>query len=303
MISILVTGAHGFLGRNTCKKFNKSDCYIVGIGHGDWENEDYKNYGISEWLKADINFNNLKSLNREFDIIIHCAGSGSVSQSITTPETDFKKTVDTILSVLEYTRLYNKNAKIIYPSSAAVYGSKENKPINELDTLYPVSPYGFHKKIAEELCESYSKNFNVKVAILRFYSIYGIGLKKQLIWDACNKFYKSNYVEFYGTGEETRDWLNIIDAVNFIWYISQKEYKFEILNAGSGNKTKISEVLKLISNYFDNKNFYFNNLEREGDPKYYHADISKALKLGWKPKILLDEGILNYVNWFKLNND
>jgi len=223
-----------------------------------------------------------------------------VSDSVAHPHEDFDNTVNTLLATLEYIRLYNKKAKLIYPSSAAVYGLKKDRPIKENHKLNPVSPYGFHKEIAEELITSYHKNFKVKAGIIRFFSLYGNGLKKQLLWDACNKFSASGKeVTFFGTGEETRDWIHIDDAVRLIFEVSKNNRNFLLLNGASGERVMISEVINLIAREFEDKKVVFNGESRKGDPKYYHADIKKAVSIGWQPDISFKNGIKDYVNWFR----
>jgi nucleoside-diphosphate-sugar epimerase/glycosyltransferase involved in cell wall biosynthesis/ADP-heptose:LPS heptosyltransferase/GT2 family glycosyltransferase len=302
--TILITGAHGFVGRNAAKFFHDSGYYVVGIGHGKWPTENHKDFGIDKWKEADITLGNLEETGKDFDIILHCAGGSLVSYSVNHPFEEFDKTVISLAAVLEYMRLHNREAKLIYPSSAAVYGSKKNKPIKETYELNPISPYGFHKRIAEELIESYHNNFNIKAAIVRFFSIYGKGLKKQLLWDACNKFnLDDKEVIFFGTGEETRDWINIEDAVRLIHKLTKSDKDFEIVNGASGIKVTIKEVLNLMAEEFSNRKVLFSGNFREGDPRYYHADPKKAFETGWRPDISLKKGIKEYVQWYKSKKD
>src|SRR4030095_13057401 len=78
-------------------------------------------------------------------------------------------------------------AILIYPSSAAVYGVVKQAPIGESSPIAPVSPYGLHKAMAEELCSTQSKHFGLRCAIVRFFSVYGPGSRKQLLWDLAQK--------------------------------------------------------------------------------------------------------------------
>lgn len=298
---VLITGAFGFLGRNTCKHFKNNGYEVFGISFGKWKHGEEKKWGIDNWRTDEVNLKNLSEYSTDFDLIIHCAGGSSVGYSISNPYDDFRLTVDSTAAILEFMRLSCQKSRLIYPSSAAVYGEKSNKLIMEDASLDPVSPYGFNKKIAEEMCESYSKNFGLNVSIVRFFSLYGVGLKKQLLWDACEKISKEKARAcFFGTGKETRDWLNVQDAASLFFAISKSKNKFEILNGASGEKTEIKKILEMLSKYYDtNVQISFNNEERAGDPKFYHADISKAKKLGWLPKINLENGLAEYVNFYK----
>lgn len=300
MMKVLVTGAHGFVGRNAALQFKQNGCNVTGIGLGRWAEESFRDFGIDAWIEADLTLDSLRKLKADFDVIVHCAGSSSVGFSLSSPMEDFQKTVDTTLYVLEYMRLHVKDCRLIYPSSAAVYGAKDDRPISEDDAISPVSPYGYHKMMAEELCESYSENFDLKVAIIRFFSLYGSGLKKQLLWDACNKFSAgTREVDFYGTGEETRDWMHIEDAVRLMQRISRSEEKFNIFNGGAGKRVTVREILELTAKEFgNNQTILFNGTAKKGDPRFYLADMSRAGALNWKAKVSLEEGIKDYVRWF-----
>lgn len=298
---ILITGAHGFLGRNCSLFFKKNGYRVIGIGHGKWQDSNFTQYGIDIWKERDVNFKNLSEIKQKFNLIIHCAGGGSIEFSMKNPAQDFQKTVITTLSVLEYMRLFQKEAKLILPSSVAVYGDSKGKKIKEDDSLQPISCYGYHKKIAETLCESYSQKFGLKIIIIRFFSLYGRGLKKQLLWDACMKFKKNKKTaEFFGSGLETRDWLHIDDAVNLIYKSTKTDSKFVIYNGASGKSYCIKYMIRLLTKEFDyHGNIVFSKNKTIGKPKYCLADVSKVRLLNWKPYINLDIGIKNYVNWFR----
>lgn len=304
---VLITGAYGFLGRYTAKSFHDAGYRVSGIGHGKWHKYEYSQWGIQDWYETTITFESLININEVFDIIVHCGGSGSVAFSYQNPYEDFQKSVQSTLSLLEYIRLTGKPCHFIYPSSPAVQGELGDKKIVEDDPSNPVSPYGFHKKAAEELCLSYNKNFDIKVSIIRYFSIYGVGLQKQLLWDACLKIKQAiNEVTFFGTGEETRDWLYVKDAASLILSIAQNDVeKINIINGGTGIKTTVRDTIDLLVKLYDKKvNVKFNQIVKPGDPRFYHADISKAHNLGWAPTINLDEGLKQYLIFFKnLIND
>ena len=302
MKRVLVTGAYGFLGRYTSRKFNLEGYQVTAMGHGKWYPEEYSKWGIDVWVESTITFETLININKEFDVIVHCGGSGSVGYSESNPYEDFQKSVQSTLSILEYIRLRCPNCKFIYPSSVAVQGNLPDQPITEDIISNPISPYGFHKKIAEELCLSYNINFKLNVGIIRFFSIYGAGLQKQLLYDACKKIDNCNGqdVVFWGTGKETRDWIHVEDAVSLIYYMSENVRGLDIVNGGSGRRVEIAEVLDLIKAEFDaNVTIGFNNEIRLGDPKYFWADLSRSLNYDWQPKMELSEGIANFVEFYK----
>lgn len=300
--SILITGAHGFIGSNAALFFSKKGFNVIGAGHSR-NTYDIKKNVFDEWIEGDITLKLLSKIKKEFYVIIHCAGSSSVSNSFINPKKDYEMTVKTTHAVLEYMKKYNPTAKLIYPSSAAVYGITNKKAIKETKPYNPISPYGRHKKIAEELCKSYHHSFNLQINIIRFFSLYGINLKKQLLFDACQKISsKQSTITFYGTGNETRDFLNIKDALDLIMLIMKKNNKFLIINGGSGKSTSVKQVIKLLLTYFNTeKKVVFNGIEKPGDPKHYMADISNIKKLNWLPRLTIEESLKEYVAWFKKN--
>jgi UDP-glucose 4-epimerase len=293
----LITGINGFLGSHCAKYFSKIGWQIYGIDPSVTKSSKY----INSFYNEELNFDLLKKIDRKYDLIVHCAGSGSVDFSKSFPYEDFNKNVLPLLSVLEYMRLYNPEAKLIFPSSAAVYGSKDDKPLKETEILKPISPYGFHKRISEELSESYFHNFDLNILIIRFFSLYGDGLKKQLLWDACNKMISNkNKIIFSGTGEETRDWIHIDDAVSLIFSFYLNGGNFEIINGGSGIRSTVRETVTTIAEEMSVKQpILFDGTIREGDPRHYLADISKASSFDWTPAKNFNQGIRDYIHWFK----
>ncbi|MCF8069583.1 MAG: NAD(P)-dependent oxidoreductase [Desulfobacterales bacterium] len=303
MKRILVTGAYGFLGRHTASLFKQKGCTVVGIGHGHWGFENPEDFGIDEWIEADIDQVGLSHITGHIDCVIHCAGGSSVGASIKHPFRELQRTVESTVNVLEFLRTKHPCAKLIYPSSAAVYGNQPDVPLPEDYKIVPFSPYGFYKKIVEDLCESYARNFGISSVIIRFFSVYGAGLQKQLLWDGCNKLSSGKEaVSFYGTGNETRDWLHVKDAAKLIYLLSNSPRKFEIVNGGSGIRIAIKEILSLLSIELQTStNMQMGNENRPGDPKHYWADISKAQKLGWEPHFKIEDGLREYVQWFTLH--
>jgi UDP-glucose 4-epimerase len=298
--TILVTGGFGFLGRAIARKFKQLDFRVVGIGRGHWAPEEARAHGFDLWLNAGVTLSGLMTFKEEFELIAHCAGNGSVGYSLTNPLQDFGKTVQSTADLLEFVRLKGSIALVIYPSSAGVYGAKPDLPIREIDELDPISPYGTHKRVAEELLASYSRSFGVNVAVIRFFSIYGPGLTKQLLWDASVKLRDAarSPAIFWGTGEETRDWIFSEDAAELVAAVSKHRHAFTVLNGACGVRTTVNETLLELCDALDIKgDFSFNNVVREGDPRFYHADVSRSAALGWKPEVPLSNGIERYVKW------
>jgi UDP-glucose 4-epimerase len=298
--NLLVTGGVGFLGRAITNYYKSMGWRVVGIGNGDLQSANVSAQGFDRWQSGGISVARLQALEEVFDLVVHCAGNGSVQYGNDHPLQDFRRTVEGTAELLEYVRITSPNATVVYPSSAAVYGAKADAPISEDDKLNPISTYGYSKQMAELLCESYSRIYGLNVRVVRFFSIYGEGLRKQLIWDACNKISNSTgCVEFSGTGEETRDFIHVDDACELINAVAQSPEKFCIVNGATGSRVTTRFLLNQLRDRLNkNVDVVFTGSIRRGDPRFYHANIEKATKQNWCHSISLEEGLEGYVAWF-----
>jgi UDP-glucose 4-epimerase len=297
-VTVLITGAAGFIGRHVAAEYAKRGMRVIGMGRGDWS--DWREYGISEWRCGEITLDTLVEWGGVPEVIVHCAGGASVGFSVENPAVDFDLTVRTTSHVLEYIRLYTPSTCLVYPSSAAVYGQVKTLPITEDAALSPMSAYGTHKLMAEILCQLYSQQFDLSIAIVRLFSIYGTGLRKQLLWDACRKFEQGGS-EFFGTGEEIRDWLHIDDVAKLFITAAQNATSLcPIVNAGAGLGVSVKDILEQVSEQIGlGIKPTFSSQAKAGDPNAYIADISKTRDWNWEPKINWREGVIAYVDWYK----
>jgi UDP-glucose 4-epimerase len=299
MSTILVTGANGFLGRHVCRIAARQGHRVIGIGHGDWVEETWRQWGLSVWHELDVTLASLVAHAGAPDLVVHCAGSSSVGFSFENPAQDFDRTVQTTVEVLEYIRTSAPETALVYPSSAAVYGRVAALPINEENPLDPISPYGVHKKMAEDLCRSYGENFGVRVAIVRLFSAYGVELRKQLLWDACRKAVAGD-LRFAGSGRETRDWVNAEDAAKLLLIAGDHAGPdAPAVNGASGHEVAIETILGVLFDALETTGRpEFNGSQRAGDPERYAGDPSRALAWGWTPERPWQDGVREYAQWF-----
>ena len=295
----LVTGAHGFLGRHVARALAEAGWRVAGIGHGDWTVAAQRSFGIAEWREADITPDALAGLG-DPELIVHCAGGGSVAASLADPPGDFARTVATTAAVLDFARRQARPPRIVYPSSPAVHGAGAGGSAREDAALKPISPYGLHKKMAEDLCRFHAAQYGIPVAVVRLFSVYGAGLRKQLLWDACNKIAADNAV-FAGTGDEVRDWLHIDDAAALLLRAAEKAGPAcPTVDGGTGIGTPNRAVLQSLCALLDRGDApSFSGASRAGDPPRYVADLTAARRWGWEPRRALADGLQLYVRWFK----
>lgn len=300
--SVLVTGAHGFIGRHVCRTLATRGFEVRALGHGAWSESEVAGWGISRWLEADITFESLAQAagGERLDALIHCAGSGSVAFSYSTPFEDYQRSVSTVAILLEYLRRSGAGrTRAVIASSAAVYGDQGDVDLAESSACSPISPYGFTKRAAEELCRSYSRFFGLEVSIVRLFSVYGEGLRKQLLWDGLNKLGRGD-AHFFGTGHELRDWVHVDDAAQLLCTAAcAPQANFEIYNGGNQKATTREVLSQLASVLGAGIEPSFNGQTHTGNPRRLTSDSGHARRqLGWKPRITLEEGLSRYVAWF-----
>jgi UDP-glucose 4-epimerase len=298
----LVTGACGFIGRHAARRLAREGWEVRGLGHGRFDAAERERWGLREFISADVTLASLGAGGWKPDLLVHCAGGSTVGYSLQHPHEDFERTVATTAAVLEYARTRATAARVVFLSSAAVYGEAGNAPLPEDARLAPVSPYGVHKRIGEELCRLYGAHFGLRLLVIRFFSVYGAGMRKQLLWDASNRLRVGDAV-FGGTGGELRDWLNVEDAAALIVRAQAlAAADCPVINGGTGAGVAVAEILRALSAGLGARDApRFSGERRAGDPVALVADNSRALAAGWRPRVDWREGVREYAAWHLQN--
>lgn len=311
MANIWITGTRGFIGRYLALWLKKQGHKVTGIGHGTWSAIDAKHWGVSYWLEGEINITNLRSLQYATtvpDIIYHLAGGASVSVAINAPLKDFFRTVASTAELLEWMRIDAPTACLIAVSSAAVYGSGHQGSISEDTHLHPYSPYGYHKLLMEQLCRSYSASYGLHSVVARLFSVYGNNLRKQLLWDICNRLSAGETtIVLGGSGDELRDWTDVRDVVRALALLpSITTPEALAVNVGSGLATSVHDVASLVLNAWESPNKHklcFSQQARLGDPFSLVANSKRLSDIGFAWEVPIAQGIEDYVKWFKSQRD
>jgi UDP-glucose 4-epimerase len=303
-----VTGAKGFVGGYLARELANSGHEVHGIGHGSLEDPDKRRLGLQVWLNGEIDATNLNALAVRSGLpttVYHLAGGSSVGLSISQAYEDFFRTVVSTARLLEWLRTSAPECRLISVSSAAVYGESHKGPIAEDGLTLPMSPYGQHKLMMEQLCRSYAVTFGLRSTVVRLFSVYGPNLRKQLLWDLCSRLNGGEQTLILGgTGRERRDWTDVRDVARLLvklvdWPQSEP---FQIINGGSGIATSVAEIAELLTKSWGGDiAVKFSGLVRAGDPFSLIAEPALVHAMGFAWQVPVAKGISDYVRWFRGN--
>jgi UDP-glucose 4-epimerase len=294
-MNVLIIGSKGFIGSHLLTYY-RSQPHIAVYGADvvvDYREENY--FQVS----ADNSDFKALFLEKQFSLCVNCSGAASVPDSLENPARDFALNTHNVQKILEAIRRITPKCRFINLSSAAVYGNPESLPICEDQSLQPVSPYGYHKLYAEQLCEEYYRFFGIATCSIRIFSAYGEGLYKQLFYDLYQKASSGEEVNLFGTGKESRDFIHVTDIVRVIDLVSEKgDFAGDTVNVANGQEEYIDTVVNLFySNFTKQVDYVFSGQGRKGDPSNWVADISVIKKLGYAPSIGLEQGLARYYQW------
>jgi dTDP-glucose 4,6-dehydratase/UDP-glucose 4-epimerase len=292
-MKILIVGSKGFIGSHCISHFSELGYKTIGCDVHQVEEENYIN------IKS-IDLNQLFA-DHQFDFCINAAGSAHVNYSFEFPEKDFELNVSLVIKLLGAIKNNSPKCKFVNFSSAAVYGNPSFLPVIENSQTNPLSPYGYHKLLSENLLLEYCRFFKLQTASLRVFSAYGEGLKKQLFWDLYNKSLGSEELRLFGTGFESRDFIYVHDLIMAVHAIIKKgEFRGEVYNIGNGEEILIKDAVSIFLNEMGwNKKVIFSGEEKVGDPVNWKADIQKIKTLGYRRNYNFVDGLKKQCEWLK----
>lgn len=301
MNKVLVTGSSGFLGGYIAREFLQQGWQVALV-------DQYRNPEMDPSLQivtsllSDEAENAISDL--QPDLVVHAAGTASVQNSLANADQDFAGSVMLTQRLLSLLQRRTPKSKVIFLSSAAVYGNPKKLPVSEDDAIAPISPYGFNKYMSELLIELYVRVYHLQACSVRIFSAYGSGLRKQLFWDICNKVKSDHAVTLMGTGNEERDMIHVLDISRAIHLLATKAvFQGENYNLGSGIPTSIRELAKTLIDNFGDIPLTFSGQSRPGDPLHWQADVSRLSNLGFACEVGIKEGLAQYAEWFRSLNE
>lgn len=299
MKTVLITGVTGFLGRYIARQFAQAGWIVGGIGTRPPENAPRQD--LSHYYQLILPSPELAAIIQQLqpNVCIHCAGRASVELSVSDPTSDFQASVSMTFQLLDTLRIYAPTCHLIYLSSAAVYGNPTIIPIAESQITSPISPYGFHKLMGEQLCLEFFRVYQLPTTIARIFSAYGVGLRRQVVWDICQKVMTQTRITLYGTGQESRDFIHGLDVANAMLVLTEcSAGQANIFNLSTGEETKIQDLVKLIVAKVNPEiEINFDGNLPLGIPSNWEADILKIRQLGFEPRVNLEKGLDSFVKW------
>lgn len=306
---VLITGASGFLGRHLVKLCLIQGFTVVGIDR----NPQPVGLKFIKYINSPINEVDWNQLLTEYKpyCCFHLAASASVSASIADPFGDFSRVLPSTARLLHSIANCSPQSKFIFFSSAALYGNPTHLPIAEDALVQPISPYGVHKHVAEQLIYSIGGCYGINTVCLRIFSAYGEGLRRQIFFDLYKKLKLAEdsgekTVSLFGTGFESRDFIHGQDVARAALAIALNLdlNGHTVFNVGSGVETIISDAVNEFIDILGLKvTILFDGQVRPGDPRNWKADVSKLESIGFKSEITLRNGLIRYKDWLRLNID
>ena len=313
-MNFLVTGGAGFIGCHVCER-------LLREGHAVWVLDDLNDFYDPKIKQA--NLRDLQSAAKpftfargdltdravvdelvgsvRFDQIIHLAARAGVRPSLEQPALYQRVNVEGTVNLLEAARR-NGVTKIILASSSSVYGVNSKVPFSESDPIFsPISPYAASKLACEALGHAYHHVYGLDIVLLRFFTVYGPRQRPDL---AIHKFARlmsaGKPIPVFGDGSSARDYTYVGDAVDGVMACMRKEFGYEIFNLGESQTVPLSRLIELLEKHLGRKAIIDRQPPQPGDVPITFADISKAQKkLGYHPRVKIEEGIPLFVEWFR----
>jgi UDP-glucuronate 4-epimerase len=312
-MNFLVTGGAGFIGSHVCER-------LLNAGHAVWAFDDLNTFYDPAIKKR--NLAELRALNKfftfvegdisergaldvlferaRFDQVIHLAARAGVRPSLLEPAFYQRVNVEGTTNVLEAARTRDVK-KITIASSSSVYGVNARVPFGEDDPIFSaISPYAASKLACEALGHVYHHVYGMDVAMLRFFTVYGPRQRPDL---AIHKFAQlitaGKPIPVFGDGSTARDYTYVTDTVDGVIACTEHEFGFEIFNLGESQTVKLHYLIELLEKSLGKKAVINRQPVQPGDVPITFANIEKARKkLGYNPRVKIEEGIPKFVEWF-----
>lgn len=306
----LVTGGAGFIGSTLTNYLTKEHQVVVvdDLSMGKKENLD-KTDNLT-FIEGSVTNPELMSkvlTDYKFDYIFHLAAIASVADSVARPVETHQVNFDSVLFMLEQIRQKQAQLKrLVFSSSAAVYGDEPTLPKAEESVIRPLTPYAIDKFAAEKYVVDYYHLYNVPTSAVRFFNVYGPNQNPSspysgvisILVDRYKKLLAGNSSSFtmFGDGQQSRDFVFIEDVIQALLLVAESEESLgEQYNVGTGSATTLTQLIATIDTTLNIKLPVDYQAARGGDIKDSLANISKLKSLGYQPNYTIDLGMKKYL--------
>ncbi len=304
-MTIIVTGGAGFIGSNVVNyylNYRLDEVHVFdNFSSGSKNNLDL-NHDRLFLHEIDLKNSSINWPQIQSNKIYHFAANADVRGGEFNREIDFEENVCVTKNICDYSKK-NSIPKVVFSSSATVYGEPDIFPTPESYLGHQTSVYGASKLSGEAYLQSYSQYGDFISVIFRFVSWTGNGYSHGVIYDFVKKLINDPYkLEILGNGKQTKSYLDVIDGVKGVINISDMvKSKSEIFNLGHEEKMEVIDLAKIVCEEMGLKkvDFSFSGGERgwKGDSPLVHLDTTKAKNYGWHPKISIENSIRRTVRY------
>ncbi len=302
---VAVTGGAGFIGSWVVEVLVEKGYDVVVIDN--FSSGSRSNLasveGVVKVVECDVrDFSNLLQALKGCDAVIHLAALVSVDAASENPRLAIDVNVVGTLNVLEACRRVGCS-RLVYASSAAVYGEPVKLPVAEDHPTVPINVYGASKLSGEALVLSYNRNFGLSTIALRYFNVYGPRQRGGPYAGVITKFItaalKGEELTIFGDGMQTRDFVYVRDVAEATVKALESEAT-GVFNVGTGVETKIIDLARKILRLTGSSSRIRFASPRPGDIRRSVADISRIRAvLGWEPRTGLDDGLKKTIEWFR----
>lgn len=305
----LITGCAGFIGSHLADRLVLDGAEVCGVDNLSagtaWNIRHLLDHPRFSFFKGDVREPAvLDKAMRHTDVVCHLAALVHVDASYIQPKDTFRNNIESTLAVLEECRW--SKTPLVLASSSEVYGSAQTFPMAEDHPLCAMHPYGASKVACDRMAYAWHATYNMPIFVLRCFNTYGPRQKDYGYGGVVSLFIRrvknGKPPIIFGSGEQTRDFMYIEDAVSAyicaIEAVTKDVHCFDVVNFGTGVRTQIRQlawaIIRLMGKEGKMREAY--ELPRLGELDNLMADIGYAKdKYGWGPGYTLDEGLSEFI--------
>lgn len=305
--SILITGGAGFIGSSLANKLLPDNKIVVidDLSMGSFSNlDDSKSLTKIEGSVTDKSLLERVFEENDFDYVFHLAAVASVADSVARPYETHQVNFDSTMMILEILRENKKSLKrLVFSSSAAVYGDEPTLPKQEESIIRPLTPYAVDKFASEKMAMVYNDLYKVPASATRFFNVYGPKQNPKSPYSGfisilVDRLKNNTELTIFGDGEQSRDFVFIEDVIQALILIATSDQsRGQVYNVGTGEKTSLNDLIHQTENFVSKKMNISYGEAREGDIKISVSDVSKLESIGYQPNFDLKEGLKKYLEY------